>query len=230
MYKWSRQAIVSNVLFRGWVKPKWKALLTSILNPIKLVHDDFLAYRERKNRFVRINFQVIYLEQYLNKEHGITYDLSLRDSDISNKNIFYIENTAVRDTYPVYQINEGIQEVELFWNNEEWDNTATYNTDGVVTRFDSTNNRTKVFLADVDGLSTDPLVDTSTNWKVQKDEMVLNTLEDDKAVVHFIVKVPTSYHNFSQTSEELNRRFRKELDLKIANYLHVGKVYTVENY
>lgn len=230
MYSWKRSAIISNVLFRGWLKPKWEALLMAILMPVKLIHDDFITFRKAKNRNVRMKFQVIYMENYLNKAFNInSYDLAERENLIAAQSIFSIENTAVRDSFVLFQEIEGIQEVDLYSLDESWDDSSTFNEDDIVTLQDTNSSKLRVFKAKVDNLSTDPLVDT-TNWEEQREEKALNTLEDDKATTHFIVRVPKGYHDFSIESDELSNKFRKEVKVKMEYYLHAGKVYSIENY
>ena len=104
-------------------KEKLMDYLDSIAKPLKDAHTDYLDFRDGINFFATINSQVVHLEHYLNLTYSLNYDLTTRDTDITNGAIIWIETTANLTRRVLYNKVE-LQDTIVLYN--KWNSSTSY--------------------------------------------------------------------------------------------------------
>lgn len=204
-----------------WFKRKQRFMdwLHVCLYPVKMLHSQFLTYRDETLYKLSITSQIMYLEKLLNDRfnqglpsRGPSVNVGLYDGPETGIYISMPQNTI----YPLYVWNKIEQRPKTYLYNR-WRNNIQYHAgDRVVYQ-------NKVYRALLNNVNNNPTA-INTKWALQGDVTFLRNKVEIDGEYDFIVNIPIACGDVNDTL------FAARVSAEIRIYLLAGRRFQLVNY
>ena len=212
MIGWNSRQIIKGFIHRIlFAKPRFRAFITTLVQPLDKVFADFTENRLYWQWKLYFTDQVVLLEHYLNDLYDlkginsageiVRYSIATRESLIKDEDIISIDDDVFLPSNTMYYKVENAPGITVHYNSE----IANYISEKKV---------------DPNYQPPTPITRNQTYYHTQYN-----------ITRHFTVRIPSFMYSNLNGSEENNKAsLEKELREEIGFYLKVGKQYKIDSY